>query len=313
MIQYAVRRILISVPILLVVVTVIFVLVRAMPGGPAQAVLGDYASKEAVDALEQEMGLKDPLQVQYVRFLGDMVRGNLGKSIINGSPIAPEVARVLPHTLTLTASALLFGVALGIPLGILAALKRNTLVDYLGRTFSLAGASIPAFFLGILLMLVFSLKLDLFPVLGAGEWSNLWDSLHHLFLPGLTLGLMMTAYITRTARSSMLNVLEEDYVRTARAKGLRERIVIYGHALRNALIPIVAFIGVYAIVLIGSSVLVEIVFSRPGLGKMMVGAIKQRDYMTLQSVMVIYAGLVVVINLLTDLSYGIIDPRIRHE
>lgn len=313
MVQYVIRRILVSVPILLLVVTIIFLLVRAMPGGPAQAVLGDYASKEAVDALEKEMGLKDPLHVQYLRFLGDLVLGNLGKSIINGSPIAPEVARVLPHTLALTASAILFGVIFGIPLGVLTALKRNTLLDYLGRTFSLTGVSIPSFFLGILLMLVFSIKLDLFPVLGAREMKSIWDNLYHLILPSVTLGLMMTAYITRTTRSSLLNVLEEDYVRTARAKGMRERIVLYGHALRNALIPVISFIGVYAIVLIGSSVLVEIVFSRPGLGKMMVGAIKQRDYMTLQSVMVIYASLVVVINLLTDLSYGFVDPRIRHE
>jgi len=259
------------------------------------------------------MGLKDPLSVQYLRFLGNLTLGDLGKSIINGSPIAPEVARVLPHTLALTASAIVLGVIFGIPLGVLTALKRNTLLDYLGRTFSLTGVSIPAFFLGILLMLVFSIRLDLFPVVGAKEMKSIWDNLHHLILPSVTLGLMMTAYITRTTRSSVLNVLEEDYVRTARAKGLRERMVIYGHTLRNALIPVISFIGVYAIVLIGSSVLVEIVFSRPGLGKMMVGAIKQRDYMTLQSVMVIYASLVVVINLLTDLSYGFVDPRIRHE
>lgn len=313
MIQYAVRRILLSIPILLLVVTLIFLLVRAMPGGPAQAVLGDYATKEAVDALEKQMGLKDPLYVQYLRFLGNLALGDLGKSIINGSPVAPEVARVLPHTLALTVSAIVFGVIFGIPLGVLTALKRNTLVDYLGRTFSLTGVSVPAFFLGILLMLLFSIKLDLFPVVGAREMRSIWDNLYHLVLPSVTLGLMMTAYITRTTRSSVLNVLDEDYVRTARAKGLRERIVIYGHALRNALIPVIAFIGVYSIVLIGSSVLVEIVFSRPGMGKMMIGAIKQRDYMTLQSVMVIYAGLVVVINLLTDLSYGFVDPRIRHD
>ena len=313
MLQYAIRRILISIPILLLVVTIIFLLVRAMPGGPAQAVLGDYASKEAVDALEKEMGLKDPLHVQYLRFLENLILGNLGKSIINGSPIGPEVARVLPHTLALTASAILFGVLFGIPLGVLTALKRNTLVDYLGRTFSLTGVSVPAFFLGILLMLLFSIKLDLFPVVGAREMRSIWDNLYHLILPSVTLGLMMTAYITRTTRSSMLNVLEEDYVRTARAKGLRERIVIYGHALRNALIPVISFIGVYSIVLIGSSVLVEIVFSRPGLGKMMIGSIRQRDYMTLQSVMAIYAGLVVMINLLTDLSYGLVDPRIRRD
>ncbi|MBI5968728.1 MAG: ABC transporter permease [Deltaproteobacteria bacterium] len=313
MIQYVIRRILISIPILLTVVTLIFLLMRSMPGGPAVAVLGDYASKEAIETLEKEMGLDKPLWVQYLDFLGNLIRGDLGKSMINGLPIAPEVARVLPYTLQLTCSALLLGIILGIPLGIFTALRRNALYDYLGRTFSLAGVSIPAFFLGILMMLVFSIRLDLFPVLGAGDILNLWDNLYHLFLPTLTLGLMMTAYITRTTRSSMLNVLQEEYVRTARAKGLRERLVIYGHALRNALIPVTAFVGVYAIVLIGNSVLVEIVFSRPGLGKMMIGAIKQRDYITLQSVMMIYASLVVLINLLVDLSYGLIDPRVKYE
>jgi ABC-type dipeptide/oligopeptide/nickel transport system permease component len=313
MIKYIVRRILVSIPILLVVVTLIFFLVRAMPGGPAMAMLGDYASKETIDALETEMGLKDPLWLQYGRFLGGLIQGDLGKSMINGRPIAPEAARILPYTLQLTFSATLFGVFFGVPLGVLTALKRNRLLDYLGRTFSLIGVSLPAFFLGILLMLGLSVKLDLFPVMGGGEIYNLSDNLYHLFLPSLTLGLMMTAYITRTTRSSVLNVLQEEYIRTARAKGLRERLVIYGHALRNALIPVISFVGVYTIVLIGSSVLVEIVFSRPGLGKMMVGAIKQRDYMTLQSVMVIYGGLVVLINLLTDLSYGFVDPRIRYD
>jgi len=313
MVKYAIRRILISIPILLTVVTLIFFLVRTMPGGPAMAVLGDYASKEAVEALEKEMGLDIPMWQQYLVFLKSLSRGDLGKSLITGMPIAPQVARVLPYTLELTISSALFGVVFGIPLGVFTALRRNRMFDYMGRTFSLAGISLPSFFLGILMMLVFSVKLDLFPVVGGGDIGDLADSLHHLFLPGLTLGLMMTAYITRTTRSSVLNVLREDYVRTARAKGLRERIVIYGHTLRNALLPVVSFVGVYTIVLIGSSVLVEIVFSRPGLGKMMVGAVEQRDYMTLQSVMVIYASLVVIINLLTDLSYGLIDPRIRYD
>ncbi len=313
MVKYAIRRILISIPVLLTVVTLIFFLVRSMPGGPAVSILGDYASKEAVEALEKEMGLDIPIWQQYLVFLKSLSRGDLGKSLITGMPITPQVARVLPYSLELTISSTMFGVFFGIPLGVFTALRRNRMFDYIGRTFSLAGISLPSFFLGILMMLIFSIKLDLFPVVGGGDIRDLADSLHHLYLPGLTLGLMMTAYITRTTRSSVLNVLREDYVRTARAKGLRERIVIYGHTLRNALLPVVSFVGVYTIVLIGSSVLVEIVFSRPGLGVMMVGAIGQRDYMTLQSVMVIYAGLVVIINLLTDLSYGLIDPRVRYD
>ena len=313
MVNFIVRRFLVSIPILLTVLTLVFILVRSMPGGPAVAILGDYASKETIEALEAEMGLDAPLWLQYLRFLKGLLRGDLGKSMINSLPIAPQIARVLPYTLELTIGAILFGVIFGIPLGVLTALKRNTAFDYLGRIFSLSGISIPSFFLGILLMLLFSITLDLFPVMGGGDIHELSDNLYHLFLPTLTLGMLMTAYITRTTRSSVLNVLQEDYVRTARAKGLREKTVIYGHALRNALLPVVSFIGVYAILLIGSSVLVEVVFSRPGLGKMMIGAIKQRDYITLQSVMVVYASLVVLINLLTDLSYGVIDPRIRYE
>lgn len=313
MLNYIIRRILISVPILLAVVTLIFVLVRSMPGGPAAAVLGDYASEEAVAALNKEMGLDLPISTQYVNFLKDLSRGDLGRSLISGTPIAPQIVRAIPYTFELSGGAILLGVILGIPLGVLTALRRNRMFDYVGRTISLVGISLPSFFFGIILILFFSVKLNLFPVVGGGDITDLADSFHHLFLPCVTLGLTMIAFITRTTRSSVLNVLREDYVRTARAKGLPERMVIYGHALGNALLPVVSFIGVYAIVLVGNSVLVEIVFSRPGLGKIMVNAIGQRDYMTVQSVMVIYAGLVFVINLLTDLSYGLIDPRIRYD
>ena len=313
MINYIIRRILVSIPILLIVLTLIFFLVRIIPGGPAMAVLGDYASQEAIKALEKEMELDLPIWKQYTKFLTNLLHGDFGKSMINGSPIGPSIARVLPYSLELTIAAILIGIIFGVPLGVVAALKRNSIFDYICRTLSLTGISIPSFYLGILLMLFFSIRMDWFPVMGGGDIKNLYDNLRHLFLPSLTLGLLMTAYITRTTRSSVLNVLGEDYVRTARAKGLPERLVIYGHALRNALVPVVSFIGVYAILLIGSSVLVEVTFSRPGLGKLMVGAIGQRDYMTLQSVMVIYAGLVVLINLLTDLSYGLIDPKIRYD
>jgi ABC-type dipeptide/oligopeptide/nickel transport system permease component len=313
MFNYAVRRILQSIPILLVVLTLVFIVSRVLPGDPAVAALGDYASKEAVNALKEKMGLNIPLWLQYFRFLGDLCKGNLGKSIITGYPVASQIVKALPYTLELTLSAIFIGYLLGIPLGIPAAVRRNSLIDYFNRVFSLLGLSIPAFYLGILLMLIFSLKLKLFPVVGGGDLSSLSSNLRHLFLPTLSLGLIMTAYITRMTRSSLLNILREDYVRTARSKGITERVVLFKHALRNALIPIVALGGVYAIVLIGSSVMTEIVFSRPGLGSLMVGAIKQRDYTTLQSVMVIYSVIVVILNLLTDLVYGFIDPRIQYK
>ena len=313
MFSYVARRILQSIPILFVVLTLVFVIARILPGDPAVAALGDYASKEAVSALREKMGLNAPLWVQYFRFLRDLVQGNLGKSIITGYPVGAQLMKVLPYSLELTFSAILFGFVFGIPLGIPAAVRRNSFIDYFNRVFSLMGLSIPAFYLGILLMLVFSIRFKLFPVVGGGDLSNLLSNLRHLFLPALSLGLIMTAYVTRMTRSSLLNILREDYVRTARSKGISERVVLLKHALRNALIPIVALGGVYAVVLIGSSVMTEIVFSRPGLGSLMVGAIKQRDYTTLQSVMVFYSVIVVVLNLMTDLVYGLIDPRIQYR
>jgi ABC-type dipeptide/oligopeptide/nickel transport system permease component len=307
------RRILQSIPILLIVLTLVFFVVRVLPGDPATAALGDYASKDAINALRAKMGLDVPLWLQYLRFLGDLGRGNLGTSIITGYSVSAQMVKVLPYTLTLTFCAISLGYLFGLPLGLSAAIRRNSFIDYFNRIFSLLGLSIPAFYLGILLILLFSIKIPIFPVVGGGDFYNLKDNLSHLFLPALTLGLLMTAYITRMSRSSILNILGEDYVRTAHAKGVAENRVLYKHVLRNALIPIVALGGLYAVVLIGSSVMVEIVFSRPGLGTLMVGAIKQRDYTTLQSVMVIYTVIVVLINLLTDLIYGFIDPRIKYH
>jgi len=312
LLTYTIRRILISIPILLAVVTIVFLLIRVAPGDPATAALGDYASKAAVEALRERMGLNDPLYVQYARFIWGLIKGDLGESLITGKSVASQIRYVLPYTLELTLAGIILGSIFGIPLGILTALKRNTSFDYIGRIFSLGGLSVPAFYLGIILLFIFAVKLDIFPVVGGGDLLDLEDNLRHLVLPALTLGLIMTAYVTRMARSSILNVLNDDYIRTAKAKGLSKRVVIYKHALRNALIPILSVIGVYSIVLIGSSVMTEIVFSRPGLGKLMVGAMKQRDYITLQSVMVIYATFVVLINLVTDVIYGLIDPRIRY-
>ncbi len=313
MVSYAARRILQSIPILFVVLTLVFLIARVLPGDPAVAALGDYASKDAVNALRERMGLNVPLWMQYVRFLADLCRGNLGTSMITHYPVAAQIQKALPYSLELTFSAIGFGFLIGIPLGIPAAVRRNSFVDYFNRVFSLMGLSVPAFYLGILLMLLFSIQLKWFPVVGGGELSNLSSNLRHLFLPALSLGLIMTAYVTRMTRSSLLNSLREDYIRTAHAKGLTARVVLFKHALRNALIPIVALGGVYAVVLIGSSVMTEIVFSRPGLGSLMVGAIKQRDYTTLQSVMVFYAVIVAVLNLMTDLVYELIDPRIQYR
>jgi ABC-type dipeptide/oligopeptide/nickel transport system permease component len=313
MLKYIAQRLLFSIPIFLGVVTIVFLVVRVIPGDPAVAALGDYASKEAVEALRQRMGLNESLPVQYVRFLGNLVRGDLGTSMITGSSIRDQVTHALPYTLQLTVLAILIGTFLGIPIGVYTAVRRNRMADYIGRVLSLTGLSVPAFYLGILLILLLAIFFQWLPAVGGGGGQDdPMKTLSHLILPALTLGLVMTASVARLARSAMLNVLRQDYVRTARAKGLKERVVHLRHALRSALIPIVSVTGIWAVSLIGDSVTVEIVFARPGLGKMMVGAILQRDYTALQSIMVIYTGFVVVINLVVDLIYGWADPRIRH-
>jgi ABC-type dipeptide/oligopeptide/nickel transport system permease component len=282
------------------------------PGDPAVAALGDYASADAVAALRQRMGLDQPLWKQYLTFLGDLAHGDLGRSLISEKPVSEQIAFVLPYTLELTLAAILVGLALGIPIGLLTAVRRNTGVDYVGRLLSLLGLSFPAFYLGILLMFFLAVKVDLFPAVGAAPFSQPGRNLHYLVLPALTLGLIETAYIARMTRSVILTILSDDYIRTARAKGLQESIVLIRHALRAALIPIVSLVGIFAISLIGSSVLVEEVFARPGLGKLMVGATKQRDYTTLHSIMVVYALIIVVINLVTDIIYTYVDPRVRY-
>jgi len=313
MIRYLIRRILLAIPILLAVFTLVFVVVRVIPGDPAQAALGDYASKEAVEALRERMGLNEPILVQYFHALSSMLRGDFGESLISGKSISEQVAYALPYTLQLTAAAVVIGVILGVPLGLVTAMNRNNLIDYGGRIISLVGLSVPAFYFGILLMLVFAVELGVLPAVGGGNFQeDPIGSLKFLVLPAMTLGLIMTTSVTRLTRSAMLNVLSEDYVRTARAKGLAERVVLFKHALRAALLPIVSITGFWVAVLIGDSVLTEVIFSRPGLGKMLVGAINQRDYTALQSIMVIYAAFVVVVNLITDLTYGFLDPRITH-
>ena len=311
MAKFALQRIALSIPTLLAVFTLIFIIVRVIPGDPATAALGDYASQEAVEALRERMGLNEPIYVQYFDFIGGLLRGDLGRSLITSEPVIDQIRFALPHTVELAVAAILIGLVLGIPVGIVTAIYRNTFIDYVGRVLSLAGLSFPAFYLGILLLYFFSVRWGLFPTLGAGDFSDPVKNLHHLALPAISLGLIETAYIGRMTRSVMLNVLNDDFVRTARAKGLPEWAVLVRHAFRAALIPIVSLAGIFAISLIGSSVLTEVVFSRPGLGRMMVGSIRQRDYITVQSIMVVYAVIIVFINLLTDLIYGLVDPRVR--
>ncbi len=310
---YIARRLIQALPTALLVVTLAFVFARIIPGDPAVAALGVYASAEAVQSLRARMGLDAPLWAQYGRYLADLLRCDLGRSLVSGYPVVNQLAVALPHTLLLTILGMIGGVFLGLLLGVTAALSRNRLWDYVARAISFVGISVPAFYLGLLLMLAFSIALRLFPTMGAGDWALPATVASHLALPALTLALIVAGYTTRLSRSVLLDVLGEDYVRTAHAKGLSRRVVILRHAMRNTLIPVISLVGMYFATLVGSSVMVEIVFSRPGVGRLLVGAIMQRDYIMLQSVMVVYALFIIVVNLLTDISYGFVDPRIRYE
>jgi ABC-type dipeptide/oligopeptide/nickel transport system permease component len=311
MIWYVAKRLIASVPTLVAVLTVVFLIVRVIPGDPAMTVLGDQATPQALEALRARLGTDRALWVQYLEFISNALQGDLGRSLVSGRPIVSEVGAVLPHTIDLTLASLIVGAAIGIPLGIWAALHRNRFIDYAARIGSLLGLSFPVFVSGIFLLLAFALHWRWFPVIGSANLADPGDRLWKLVLPTANLGLIMAAYITRVTRSAMLQVLSEDYVRTARAKGVPWRIVVRRHALRNALIPVVTVVGLYLGILIGNSVLTEIVFNRPGLGKVIVGALNQRDYSMLQGLMIIYCFLIVVVNLITDLTYGMIDPRVK--
>jgi peptide/nickel transport system permease protein len=313
MVTFILRRLFLTIPTILVVVTVVFFSVRGLGGDPAMAILGDRATPEALEVLRERLGLNQPLWKQYTSFLWDLAHGDLGRDLRTDQPVAELFKRAVPYTIDLAIWATIIGILIGVPAGILAALKWNTPLDFVGRFVGILGFSFPTFYLSIILLFIFSLTLGWFPMIGGGELNNLVDRAYHLFLPALSLGLIKSAFVMRLTRSSMLNVLHEDYVTTARSKGLRESVVIYKHALRNSLIPVVTMISLYLAVTIGGSIEVEIVFNRPGLGKFLIGAIQERNYPIIQSGLVVLSGLIVIVNLITDLSYALIDPRIKYE
>jgi peptide/nickel transport system permease protein len=309
--SFLLRRLIFAAITLLAVLTLVFVIVRILPGDPALVILGDQASAAGIALLHAKLGLDRPMLVQYADFVWGALRGNWGSSMVTGRPVIGEILSVLPYTIELTLVAMVLGLLLGVPAGVWAAVHRNRIPDYVMRAASLLGLSAPAFVSGIVMLLLFAIQWHWLPVISAGQDPSLLGRLRDLTLPGLNLALIMAAYITRVTRSAMLEVLGQDYVRTARAKGVPRQPVIWRHALRNALIPIVTVTGLYLGILIGNSVLTEIVFNRPGLGKLIVGALAQRDYTMLQGMMVIYTLIIVGVNLLTDLTYGLIDPRVQ--
>lgn len=309
MIRFLIRRSFDAIPTALLVLTLVFLAMRLLPGDPATAVLGEFATPAQIEQLRDRMGLNDPLWRQYVSFLFSTLQGDFGRSLVNNVPIGDLLARALPYTIELTIGATIIGMLIGIPIGILSAVRRNAPIDYIARIFALVGFSVPDFYLGSILLIIFALQLGWFPLMGAG--SGILDGMHHLFLPALTLGLVKAAFITRLTRSAMLEVLRKDYIRTARSKGLSEMVVHYKHALRNAMIPVATGLGIYTLSTLSGSIAIELVFSRPGLGKLLIGAVSARDYPMIQAGLVVFSLFVVVVNTVTDLLCAMIDPRVR--
>lgn len=312
MLRFFGQKLITLIPTLLAVLTLVFVLVRIVPGDPALIILGDQASPEAIAKFHERAGLDLPIWQQYLAFLGQLAQGDLGQSMINNRPVLGAILEVLPYTIELSLAGVLVGVVLGVPLGVVAARSDGGWADWLVRILTLAGLSFPAFVSAVLMLLLFSVELGWFPVIASGKpLSDPLGRLMSLALPAINLGLVMMAYVARVTRGGMLNVARADFIRTARAKGVPADRIIWGHALRNVLLAVVTFTGLYFSVLIGNSVLTEIVFNRPGLGKLVIGALERRDYTLLQGLVVTYAVLVVAVNALTDLCYGLVDPRVK--
>jgi peptide/nickel transport system permease protein len=332
MLKFIVRRLLLLVPILLGLSILVFFWIRALPGGPAQALLGERATEESVAQIEKQYGLDKPVYVQYWSYLKTTAQGDLGTSVTTRRPVTDELKQRFPATIELTVAAMLFSLIFGIPLGFVAAKRYGTTLDHASLVFSLLGVSIPVFFLAILLKYIFAVKLGLLPTVGrisalidiehptnfylldallAGDLDAFWDVVKHLILPAVALGSIPLAIIARITRAAVLDVQNEDYVRTARAKGLSPRVVDERHIFRNALLPIVTIIGLQAGLLLSGAVLTETIFAFPGMGTWLVDAIKARNFPVLQGGILFVSLVFVLVNLLVDVLYAVINPRIR--
>lgn len=300
---YLARRLLGLIPMLLGVSIAIFLVLHAIPGDPAQLAAGPDAAEEDIAQIRQNYGLDRPLHEQYFIYLGNLAQGDLGTSFRTGRPVAEDIARTLPATVELAAAAMLIALLIGVPAGILSALRPGSPLDTACTAVSVLGISMPGFFLGLLMMLLFAAELGWLPPTGRG-------GIEHLVMPAVTLGLPYVASFARITRSNMLDVLGEDYVRTARAKGLPRQAVVYKHALVNAAIPLVTLLGIYFGRLLGGAVIVETIFAWPGMGRYMIEAIAQRDIHVIQGTILVFALAIVLVNLLVDILYGLIDPRI---
>ena len=334
MLQYVLRRVVVAVPMLLGAMSIVFFTMRILPGDPCVAIMGDQATTEALADCTKNLGLHRPLAVQYVDYIWRSVQFDFGNSLRQGYPVSEYIARMFPHTLVLVLSSAVVAALIGIPIGIISALKRRSpLIDYPLRIIALLGLSMPVFWLGILLLIVFSLHLNIFPLIGGGDLDGVihmlkngeaftsprdflaavGDVLHHLALPALALGFTLAATVSRLSRSAMLEVISQDYIRTARAKGQGERAVVYKHAFRNMMVPLLTIVGLFVAVALTGTVLTETVFTRPGLGKMLVDAIGARDYPLAQGAITVFTMTIIFVNLVVDMLYAVVDPRITYR
>lgn len=313
MYAYLVRRVLATIPVMGVVAVFVFLLLHLTPGDPAAVIAGDYASPADIERIRERLGLNDPLYIQFGRWIAHLAQGDLGISIFSNLPVSQLVAQRLEPTLMLTVTTIVFAIIIAVPLGVFAAWKAGSFLDRFTMLFAVLGFSIPVFVVGYMLMYVFAIQLRWLPVQGyVSITEGFWPFLRSIILPSIALGLIYVALIARITRASVLEVLTEDYIRTAHAKGLSSNVVLIRHALKNAAVPIVTIIGIGIALLIGGVVITESVFNIPGLGRLTVDAILRRDYPIIQGMILLFAGVYVLINLLIDLSYTFLDPRIRY-
>lgn len=306
MLQYVIKRLLSTVPVLIGISLLLFFMLRMLPGDPAQVLAGQMATPEEVELIRHQLGLDRSIHVQYAFFLGRLARFDLGRSARTQNPVTEEIWARLPNTMLLAVVAITLACLFGIPAGIISAVRPYTWIDYVVTSTALFGISMPVFWLGLMLIVVFSIILHWLPAGGTGSWK-------HVILPSLTLAAFVVAFIARMTRSSMLEVLSQDYTTTARSKGLKEQVVIIKHALKNALIPIITVIGLQFGLLLGGAVLTETVFAWPGVGRLIVDSILARDYPVIQGAILVFGLLYILVNLVVDLLYAYVDPRIRYD
>ncbi|RPI74380.1 MAG: ABC transporter permease [Desulfobacteraceae bacterium] len=306
MFAYVLKRLLSTLPVLFGISLIVFILLRSLPGDPAQVRAGELATQENVEAMRAEWGLDKPIYVQYGIFLRNLVRLDLGKSARTDQPVLVEIWSRLPNTVLLAVVSIALACLLGIPAGIFSAVKRYTPADYVVMVLALFGISMPVFWLGLMLIILFAVKLHWLPAGGIG-------SFRHVILPAFTLAVFSIAFIARMTRSSMLEVMSQDYVTTARSKGLLEKVVILKHALRNAFIPVITVIGLQFGSLLGGAILTETVYAWPGIGRLIVDSIQARDYNMVQGIVLVFACLYIMVNLIVDILYAYIDPRIHYD